>query len=1201
MSELQCFVSAISSTVSSDDEVDGDTNPLVLHQPKGWASGLRPSWLGSGLRLRVKGLSGFGGGSFSRWLEGRESSPLSATYFARCAPRLNCVECNSARNLTCDTLDLGNLCRSCADGAPLYCSALGYPTLCPRWDNQKVREFTKRWEFYRRGPVEAASVVESNVVAEVTEAGGSGMATRTVLLPEVEVAAVSSAASKPVGSRTLPAQHASQALGLSLDPKSGGNGRHTLTTSRVRPPVQDGCVTLVEKIAGLERADYKSFNKSCVSTGALGQSALGSNLADRASDLGSSQLSGQGCRGLGLSSLAQPPRQNHSEWERGNCPLGLGHCASTPSQPAQPFGGFSGVNISGVGGRQAVPPPPLSARPAPLLERVAGSFKKEVRFDPKSGVGQLGLGGREMPGVGSHLEQSSLWGGARQLDPSVLMHVVQAEVHADARSAEGSFRSGGHPRDEDGPRDEFSQPLRGLGVRPRRNEQGEQSIPRQQLGIGASHLLPPPAAVARERGDQSSGDDANDDHNRQERRSSRQGSGPSDRESGGGGGNGRRRPDSSGRGRRNPDGGDGDDGDSSDGNGSPPPRRRRQRPRHSPDRLTDALGLIVNRLESLSATGTRSPSAKQRPISVPPIPREPDGTVGALSFWEWLVLISRLVADLHLDESHVLLVLITDSKVLPAQWRQVCMGSDSLAEALKRLCDRNAPRSSTFPLLVARLTGQEPTNGTHDEVIKRAGELLADLSLLRQLHPERDLSREQALATLWTLGSSLELQSGVVDAVDEMTFLQNLPAGDPRRQSFVTSIANYLERQRKIRSDLLASVACGKWGGQTPGPPHATSFAQPLRAGAGGQGGGARPGAGKGAPPRVKGGAIGSGSSRLSERDRVGGDAGRKVGAAGKAGANGKSKHMCGFNCGESHPTWECKKVLDVRLKKAPIPSTVCAKCCSVVKPGLPHQPNCHIHEFKRTSDGKLCRINRLCPIHKSEGRHHLLCSSCGREPQVVKALPVVAVHSAPLAPIQRPLGGGGVVGGEVVKIPRVLFMSEVLTLIDKHDNKLNVVVHYDTMSGVTFCSDVPSQFNHGDEHLSSELFNLSTFVGEGSYSLPVVTLKLLGQVAPLRGPQSVISYVSDYPSIPPVDLPKNLLQLKPGNASPEDLVGCNARLMLGAEYSDYFPLQVKTPACLRREYVGMVAYRSRLSGKLLLAGQLDREHVHHKRPVVAL
>ena len=1183
MSELQCFVSAVSSTVSSDDELDGDTNPLVLHQPRSWASGLRPSWLGSGLRLRVKGLSGFGGGSFSKWLESRESSPLSATYFARCAPRLNCAECNSARNLTCGTLNLGSLCRSCADGVPLYCTALVYPTLCPRWDRQKVREFTKRWEFYWREPAGVANIAEPNAPIEVAETGESGMATRTVLAPEVEIAATSGRAPRPDGSETLPAQQASQALGLSPNLRSEGAGGRALVTSRVKAPDPVDRVTLVEKIAGLERADHKSFNKSCVTAGTLGRSALGSNLADRDSDLGSSQSFSQGCRGLGLSS-----RQNQSGWELSSCPLGPGHCASTPAQPIQPFGGFSGVDISGVGGRQAVPPPPFGARPAPLLERVAGSFKKEVRFDSGGGVGQSGLGDREMPEVGVHPEQGSHWGGAHQLDPSVLMHVIQADVHADARSADGSSRGGS------------SQPPRNLGVRPKRNEQSGQSVPRQQLGIGASHLLPPPAAAVRDEGDQSSGDDTSDDNDQRRRRNSRQGSGPSDRETGGGGGSGRRRSDGSSRGQRNPNGGGDDGGDSSDGNGSPPLRRRRQRPAHSPDRLADALGLIVDRLESLSATGTRPPTAKQRPISVPPIPREPDGTVGALSFWEWLVLISRLVADLHLDESHVLLVLITDQKVLPAQWRQVCMGSDNLAEALKRLCDRNAPRSSTFPLLVARLTGQEPTNGTHDEVIRRAGELLADLSLLRQLHPERDLSREQALATLWTLGSSLELQSGVVDAVDEMTFLQNLPAGDPRRQSFVTSIANYLERQRKIRSDLLASVACGKWGGQKPDPPHATSFAQPLRAGAGGQGGGARPGVGKGALPRVKGGAIGSGSSRLSERDRVGGDAGRKVGAAGKAGANGKSKHMCGFNCGESHPTWECKKVLDVRLKKASIPNTVCAKCCSVVKPGLPHQPNCHIHEFKRTADGKLCRINRLCPIHKSEGRHHLLCSSCGREPQVVKALPVVAAHSTPLVPVQRPLGGVGVVGGETAKIPRVLFMSEVLSLVDKHDNKLSVVVHYDTMSGVTFCSGVPSQFNHGDEHLSSELFNLSTFVGEGSYSLPVVTLKLLGQVVPLKGPQSIVSYVSDYPSIPPVDLPKNLLQLKPGNASPEDLVGCDARLMLGAEYSDYFPLRVKTPACIRREYVGMVAYRSRLSGKLLLAGQLDRGHAHHKRHMVA-
>ena len=56
---------------------------------------------------------------------------------------------------------------------------------------------------------------------------------------------------------------------------------------------------------------------------------------------------------------------------------------------------------------------------------------------------------------------------------------------------------------------------------------------------------------------------------------------------------------------------------------------------------------------------------------------------------------------------------------------------------------------------------------------------------------------------------------------------------------------------------------------------------------------------------------------------------------------------------------------------------------------------------------------------------------------------------------------------------------------------------------------------------------------------------------------------------------------------------------MLGCEYSDLHPAPVKTPACVRKGYVGMVAYRSRLSGRLLLAGQLDRRREHLGAPVV--
>ena len=1160
MSELQCFVSTISN-VSSDDDGDCDAGPLIIQQPRGWASSLRPSWLGSGLRLRVKGLSGFGGASLSRWLESRDSSPLSAAYFARCAPRSNCAECNSARNLTCETLDLGSLCRACAEGASLYCAALGSPTLCPRWDRQKVQEFTRRWEFFQREPVKTTGAVEPGPIAEVGVSDAGGMTTRTVQQSDTEVTGVPS---NPARSATLPTYLSGRPPGLTLDRRAGEARMNSLATSRIGALHQSSRKTLVEQIAGAEKADHESFKKSYVATGVFGKSVLGSNLADKVSDCESERSGSQGCGGTGKQGLVQPSRQDRSRWEQGSCPLNPGHCASTPSQPIRPFGGFPGVDISGVSASRAAPPPPFSARAPPLFERVAGSLKKEVRFDPEAGANRPVSGGREWQRSEVPLDQSSRWGDAQRLDPSVLTHLIHADVHANAHTAENLGD------------------LRGVG-----NEQGGRGPSHQQLGAGVSHLFPTPAATVQGGGAQASDNGDEGGRGPGRRRNPRQGGDPSDRGSGGG--------NDGGRGRRNANGGGGDGDGSSDGDDSPPPRRRRRRPGDPPDQLSDALGLIVDRLESLSVTGGRPPGAKQKPISIPSIPREPDGSVSALSFWEWLILISRLVADLSLDESHVLLVLITDPKVLPAQWRQVCMGSDSLAEALKRLCDKNAPRTSTYPLLVGRLTGLDPTDGTHEEVIRRAGDLLATLSLLRQLHPDRDLSREEALATLFTLGSSLELQSGMLDAVDEMTFLQGLPTSDQRRQSFVTSLANYLERQRKIRSDLLASVACGRYGGQALDPPHMTSFAQPVRAAGGGQGGGTKPGVGRGVLPRGKGGAGGGISGKSGERGQVGSVAGGKIGAASKSGTNSKSKPVCGFNCGQSHPTWECKKVLDVRLKRTPIPSTVCAKCCSVLKPGLPHQPNCHIHEFKRAADGKLCRINRLCPAHKSEGRHHLLCSSCGKDPQVVKPLPVVAAHSTSLAPAQQPLGGVGVVGREAAKIPRVLFMSEVLSLVDKGGHKLRVVVHYDTMSGATFCSGVPNEFNHGEEHLSTELFNLSTFVGEESYSLPVVILKLLGQVGSQKGPQSITSYVSDYPSIPPVDLPQSLLQLKPGNASPEDLEKCTARLMLGAEYSDYFPTQVKTPACIRREYVGMVAYKSRLSGRLLLAGQLDRGH---RRPV---
>ena len=200
--------------------------------------------------------------------------------------------------------------------------------------------------------------------------------------------------------------------------------------------------------------------------------------------------------------------------------------------------------------------------------------------------------------------------------------------------------------------------------------------------------------------------------------------------------------------------------------------------------LSNALNMIVDRLENMSASSGRS-SAKQKPITIPSVVRQPDGSISALGFYQWVMLLTRLVDDLKLDKSFVLLQLCTDSKIIPQSWRQTC--------------------------------------------------LLASLSLLRALHPLKDLTREQSLACVFSLGSSLELQAGVMELVGEMDYLKRLPPGDAQHQDYTVSLINYLERQRKLRIDIVSSVDCGKWS--KPGlNPSLPSYAQPLVPAKGGRG-----------------------------------------------------------------------------------------------------------------------------------------------------------------------------------------------------------------------------------------------------------------------------------------------------------------------------------------------------------------------------
>ena len=211
-----------------------------------------------------------------------------------------------------------------------------------------------------------------------------------------------------------------------------------------------------------------------------------------------------------------------------------------------------------------------------------------------------------------------------------------------------------------------------------------------------------------------------------------------------------------------------------------------------------------------------------------------------------------------------------------------------------------------------------------------AGELLASLSLLRALHPLKDLTREQSLACVFSLGSSLELQAGVMELVGEMDYLKRLPPGDAQHQDYTVSLINYLERQRKLRIDIVSSVDCGKWSKPRLNP-SLPSYAQPL------------------VPAKGRGGDMGGrGATRGGRGERVGAQ-----GAPNDPRAVGKAKppKKCGFSCGQSHCTWDCPKTLEVRLKKIPIPPSVCKKCCSSVEPGVPHKPECHIYQWNKKTE----------------------------------------------------------------------------------------------------------------------------------------------------------------------------------------------------------------------------------------------------------
>ena len=690
-----------------------------------------------------------------------------------------------------------------------------------------------------------------------------------------------------------------------------------------------------------------------------------------------------------------------------------------------------------------------------------------------------------------------------------------------------------------------------------------------QAGAGSSVSQPegPLPDQEQDQGDDDSSSGSEDDRRRRHR------------SGGGGGGGGGEGGGLGGGGRGGGGGGDGWGGGDPGNIGRRQDGDRRRRPRgHEPD-VSIPLGLIVDRLASMDARMSGD-KTKQKPINLPSPTREPDGKIKTISFYKWMHLLSRMVDDLSLDHSNVQIQLASDTKILPPQLREIVYDSSSLSQALRRLQRRFPPLSSTWPILISELTSKAPTGGQHTEVIERCADLLSSISALQSLHPHRDLNREETLAALASLGSTTELQSGMVRLVREFDYAKNLHQDDPGYSNYVSNLKKYLEEERETRQDILASVALGvrmapEWSSNVQsfasqakpvvqlqrkrnrGPPTGQKGNNDNQNGdnAGYNGGGAdqkkqeRPQA---APP---------GTTTNNQR-------------------NARAAKTCSLCQKGNHLPFQCSKIKDIQSKKMPKPDNLCLLCCHWTKSDVPHQPNCFLKSFIN-KDGVTKRLNLLCSTHQST--HYALCVSCDAgeitKPRVADS-PTVQGFQVQMGKTNlRPNLGGP------TEIPQVVFMSEVLTIQGKDGTTCRVIAHYDSLSGANFSSDIPENFNWGEKGALTEPFSLMTMTGKEEYSLPVIGLKIQGRG---KNPIEASFLVNNYPEIEDTFIFPDLLKECGVNSLSQEERQIPLRIMFGVPNSQNFPVTLPTSRKLASRFPFLSLHQSRITGAKLVSGRIS-------------
>ena len=469
-------------------------------------------------------------------------------------------------------------------------------------------------------------------------------------------------------------------------------------------------------------------------------------------------------------------------------------------------------------------------------------------------------------------------------------------------------------------------------------------------------------------------------------------------------------------------GGEGDDGNNGGGGGYGRDEESRAQ-RHSNLGLSGAVAnLLLNRIRFLEQreAPADTPRIRQQPLSLPTPVKEVDGSIRTTSVFRWFRQVAKAVDELGLDRSYVLFQL-SNERQLPAQWKEIFSGASDLESAFIHLKQRIPPLASCFPELVGKLTGQPATDGTNEEVIERCGAHLSSIADLLTLFPNRDINREQLLACLASVGSTEQLQAQMVSTIRKFDQHHALAPDDPLHLSYLEQLRCWLEGERSIRVDIIASIKIGKFANESVST--VTSFVSKIE------------GPGKGRIQPSKKGKPAQQMSREEEQllaeaeegqsdAELGGDvSGVLEGEEHEDGGaedeevtdesdedgfdqehedggiesseeeedrnrdDGEDNMSCPSQswwqptqscviCHQipSHAPYMCGRLEDIKHKTLCLPSSVCSRCCNYIGNSNPHSEYCHLRSIK-DQDGRKRWRSYLCGCNS--GVHYRLCSLC--------------------------------------------------------------------------------------------------------------------------------------------------------------------------------------------------------------------------------